>query len=108
MSIQDELQIILQKRSGIDSEDSYSLTNCWKEETELLAKDISATIDFLDHESTGDQFSWISEIYDDLVEKTQSKALIDCFYRNAKRFPEETSRYYLLSAIKSSEDFLLE
>ena len=51
---------------------------------------------FLDHDCTGEQFVWISEIFDDLVEKSQSKALIECFYRNAKRFPEETSKYYLM------------
>ena len=105
--IQDELQKLLQKRAEIHPEDYYNKGKCWEEETELLSRDLDATIYFLDHDCTGEEFVWISEIFDDLVEKTQSQALIDCFYRNAKRFPKETAQYYLLSHIRMAEDFLL-
>ena len=106
--INDELQKLLQKRDQIHPEDYYHIEKCCNEEIELLSKDITATIDFLDHECTGDQFVWISEIFDELVEKSQSRALIECFYRNAKRFPKETSEYYLMRAIKIAEEFLME
>ncbi len=106
--IQDKLQEIIQKLYRLDPEDAYGIEQCWKEEVELLGKDINATINFLDHKCTGEQFVWISEIFDDLVEKSQSKALIECFYRNAKRFPKETERYYLMRHIKMAEEFLME
>jgi len=54
--IQNELQEIIQKRDSLESEDYWNIEKCWKEEVELLSKDINATIDFLDHECTGEQF----------------------------------------------------
>ena len=108
MMIQEKLQEIIQKIERLDPEYDYGIKQCWKEEIELLTRDINATIDFLDHECTSEQFVWISEIFDELVEKTQSRALIECFYRAAKRFPKEASDYYLIRHIKMSEDFLLE
>lgn len=106
--IKDELSKLLQKRESIEPEYDYGIDKCCEEEIELLTRDINATIDFLDHECTGEQFVWISEIFDDLVEKTQSRALIECFYRTAKCFPKEESQYYLISNIKIAEQFLLE
>ena len=49
----------------------------WKEETELFSKDISKTIDFVLNECSDIEFTWLGEIFSDIVEKTNSKEFVD-------------------------------
>lgn len=79
---------------------------CCKEEVELLAEDIPSTIEYFQNECTEDEFSWISEVIDDLAEKTRSRELIECYKKLMEKFPEEAKRYHVAFCIECAEDFL--
>ena len=94
------------KRIQTDDEWEEAVEECWQEETSILTEDISKTINFLDHECTADEFSWLSEIFDRVAEKTQSQEFIDCLYRVAQKFPEECATYNIMSFIADAENRL--
>ena len=52
------------------------IDKCWEQEIAILSEDIPSSIHFLKNDCTEDEYSWISEIIDDLAEKTGSKELI--------------------------------
>ena len=72
----------------------------------LLKEQILETIYFIGNNCTADDFSWLSEIFDEIVEKTKSKDFIDCIKETAKKFPEECSKYNIRGSIESAEGYL--
>ena len=69
----------------------------------LLTEDINKSIDFLENDCTADQFSWISEVFDEIAEITQSHAFIEALKKLSVKYPEETKKYNILSFIESAE-----
>ena len=97
---------VLKKRDETHDEYDYGVEMCNKEEIQILSEDIPSTIEYLQNECTADEFVWISEIIDDLAEKTRSRALIECYKCLMAKFPEEAKRYYVAFCIECAEDFL--
>lgn len=97
---------IIQKRSEIHSEWYTEIEKTWDEMIALFSKDIKKTILFIKTECTGDEFVWLSEIFEEIAEQTQSKCFINCLYETAKKFPKETEQYNIISFIDDAADVL--
>ena len=97
---------VLKRRDETHNEYDYGLEMCWREEVEILSEDIPSTIEYLKNECTADEFVWISEIIDDLAEKTRNRELIECYKSLMGKFPEESKRYHVDFCIECAEDFL--
>ena len=82
------------------------IEKCWRKEIEILSEDIESTIRFLKNECTNDEYSWISEIIDDLIEVTRSRELLDCYKELMLKFPEECKIYNIKESIEYAKDFL--
>nr|MDK8582778.1 hypothetical protein [Lactobacillus iners] len=67
---------VLKELNETEIEYDYGIEMCWKEEVEILSEDIPSTVEYLKNECTADEFVWISEIIDDLAEKTRSRELV--------------------------------
>lgn len=76
--ITEEIRAVIGQRSEIPFQWENLIEQCWKEETEILSRNINDTIYFLENECTADEFSWLSEIFDDVAEKTRSRKFVDC------------------------------
>ncbi len=101
-----EIRAVIAKRASIPDIWENFIEQCWKEETEILSRNISDTIDFLENECTADEFSWLSEIFDDVAERTQSREFVDCLYRIADKYSEESAKYHIVENLKYAEDAL--
>ena len=112
MNLAAELREVLKLRDQIEEEsqgnDYAGIEKCWKREVELLTADMNETLLYLDNECTADEFSWISEVVEDVAEITQSKRFIDALRRLAEKYPEETKEYNIISFIDSAEAGILE
>lgn len=97
---------IIQKRSEIHLEWYTEIEKTWDEMIALFSKDIEKTILFIKTECTGDEFVWLSEIFEEIAEQTQSKDFINCLYETAKKFPKETEQYNIISFIDDAADVL--
>ena len=53
------------------------IEECWRQEISILSEDIPGTIIFLKTECTASEYSWISEVIDDLAAQTQNRELIE-------------------------------
>lgn len=98
-----EFRKVIQERIECSDEWTYGVEHCWKKEIEILSEDIPSTIEFLLTECTADEFSWISEVIDDLAVKTQSKDLIACYRSLMEKFPEECQAYNIARSIEYAE-----
>lgn len=100
--IKERIIPILEEREGLDEWD-YGIEQNHKKLISLFTEDINKSIDFLDNDCTADQFSWLSEVFDEIAEITRSKAFIEALKRLAVKYPEETKTYNIMSFIESAE-----
>ena len=105
MDVQKFKEVIRRHKETHDEYD-YGVEMCNKEEIQILAEDIPSTIEYLKNDCTADEFVWISEIIDDLAEKTRNRELMECYKSLMGKFPEESKRYHVDFCIECAEDFL--
>lgn len=101
---------VIQERRRIANEcyDEWAdgIEKCWKQEIEILSEDIASTIEFLQKDCTADEYSWISEIIDDLAEHTKSRELVQVYKSIMNRYPEECKTYNIADCIQYAENIL--
>ena len=106
MKIKDEYAKLVAQRENIEHIVDWENEPVIKATIQLFTANLQETIDFLDNDCTADQFSWMSEVFDDISEKLQSWEFIDALRRTAAKFPEETREYNVLSFIETAEGML--
>ena len=97
-----EFREIIKKRASIDDEWYTEIEKYWEKMTELFSKDINKTIQFLDV-CTADEFSWLSEIVEDIAKRSHSKEFVAALRKTADKYPEETKEYNIVDFIESAE-----
>ncbi len=95
MTSTDKIRAIIQERAATNDEWQAGVERCWAELTRALTEDIDATRRFLLEDCTADEASWVSEVYDDIVLKTQSREYIDLLRKSIERFPEEAEKHHM-------------
>lgn len=110
MNIKEKMKTIISEREriSIETQDEwdYGIEQCRKKEIEILSNDITDTISYLLNECSANEFSWISEVFDEVAEKTQSSEFINTLYKLVLKFPEETKKYNLISCVESAKSLL--
>jgi hypothetical protein len=106
----EEFRKVIQRRIYVEEisrgEWAEGIEDCWKKEIEILSEDIPSTIEFLKTDCTADEFSWISEVIDDIVDKYPSKELVEGYKSLMTKFPEECSKYNIAGVIEICENIL--
>lgn len=102
-----EIRAAIKKRIVTDDEWDYGVKKCWDKEIEILSRNMDDTIYFLENDCTGEEFAWLSEIFDDVAEKTQSREFVNCLYKTAQTYPQETKEYHIDQIIRYAEGTLL-
>lgn len=97
-----EFHEIIKKRASIEEEWYTEIEKCWEEMVNIFSTNISNTILFLDV-CTADEFSWLSEIFEDIAKKTHSKDFIAALRKTSDKYPEETQQYNIIDFIDSAE-----
>ncbi|MBQ7529859.1 hypothetical protein IJT10_08200 [bacterium] len=106
--ITEEIRAAIDKRISTNDEWAYGVEQCYKEEINILSRNIEDTINFLENECTADEFSWLSEVFDDVAQKTQSRKFVSCLNKIANKFSEECKKYRIDRAIQYAEEALIE
>lgn len=91
----EEIRAVIKKRMATDDEWDYGVKQCWKEEVELLSRDINDTISFLENNCTDEEFSWLSEIFEDVAKRTQSREFVNCLHCIAEKYPNICRKYHI-------------
>ena len=106
MLIGEKYAALIAEREKIEGDIDYDSNPIIKEMIDLLAEDINATVSFLNNECSESQFIWMSEIFDEIAEKTKSKDFIEALRRVAKKHPEAVEKYNLEYFIASAEEYI--
>lgn len=85
--INEKMTTVLQTRSRLHIEDSMGIQKCWDEIVEILATDELSTINYL-NECTEQDIYFISEVFEDISERLQSKKFIKCLRALDKKYPQ--------------------
>ena len=97
-----EFHAILKKRSAIEEEWYTEIEKCWEEMTNIFSQDINKTILFLEI-CRADEFSLLSEVFEDIAQNTHSRDFIAALRKTAKKYPAETQHYNIVDFIESAE-----
>lgn len=84
---------IINKRIATDDESQNEVDQCWEELSTALACDYEAARKFLLEDCTADEASWVSEVYEEIIEKTQDERYLELLRKSVARFPEENKEY---------------
>ena len=85
--IKDKMDEIIAERRDKYIQDGYGIEKCWNGMVDLLSKNIQETIMYLEDCSKEDLY-YVSEVFEDVAEKLQSKDYIECLRQLDKKFPE--------------------
>lgn len=98
------------KRIAIETQDEwdYGIEQCWKKETEILTRNLTKTINFIENECDDNTFCWIGEVFDDVAEITQSKEFVAAIKRRAEKVVDDEERRSVEIDVKFAEDKLYE
>ena len=96
----------LSMRPKIFDECYWQLDEYNEEFSSAMSNNLSETLNFIKNDCTADDFSWLSEIFDEIAEKTKSREFIDCIKETANKFPEECAKYNIAGSIESAEGYL--
>ncbi len=91
-----EIKAIVAERKRISEEtqDNWDdgIQMCWDRFVAIFTKDIDEGIRVLENECEPDETYWISEIFEDIAAKTQSKEFIAAIHRIQDKMPEEVKK----------------
>ena len=101
---------VIKQRENVE-EISYGewadgIEECQKKLIEILSEDIPSTIDFLNTECNATEYSWISEVLEDVIEKKPCSELVQCYKTLMAKFPEECETYNIAGCIEGAEAIL--
>ena len=82
------------------------IEKCQKHLTELLVEDMKSTIAYISDECTSNEYIWISEVLDDIIELAPSKDFLRSFSGLKAKYPDEYSSYHIEESIQSAESIL--
>ena len=97
---------IIKQRKETDNEWAYGVEQCCKKEIEILSEDIPSTIEFLKNICTAEEYSWISEVIDEVVDKNPNKELVDCYRALMTKYPEEYETCKIAGVVEICESIL--
>lgn len=100
------LHFLCALRNKIGLENDWQTEQWWEHVSDFASEHIAETIKFIKEDCSADEFSTLSEIFDDIAQKTNSKDFIDVLKETAKKFPEEFAKYNIQGAIESAEGYL--
>ena len=82
----------------VESEENYWVEDYWKSTIKLFTTDVNATIKFLQNDCDDEELYFLSEIFEEIVEQTQSKELVSVL---RSRLAKVTSGNYDQQSFKS-------
>ena len=102
----DEFREIIKKRASVDDEWYSEIEKYWKEMTELFSADLSKTIEFL-NVCTADEFSWLSEVIEDIAKKHTVKNSLPHSEKQQINFPKKHNNTILLTSLTQQNVLLM-
>lgn len=86
--------------------DEYYEESVWKSEVDAICTDLPAAIDFILSECTDEEFQWLSEVFDDVMDKTLSIDFLNCLRERVQMIESGELKAELLEDIKTAAEYV--
>ena len=96
----------IKKRAMVDDEWDYGVRQSWETTLSIISENFDEIIDFIENDCTADEFSWLSEIYNEIIDIFPSERIIEALRKTADKYPEEVEKYNLIYCIDEAEEHL--
>ncbi len=80
MDFKEKFKNVIKELKELDVNNDFTHNELWKKELKIVTEDINETINYLKAECTADEFSWLSEIFKEIVEICPSQEFVDELY----------------------------
>lgn len=84
--VNEKMKIVLETRRILHIEDAMGIQKCWTQIVEILSLDELSTIKYL-NECIEQDIYLISEVFEDISERLQSKKFIKCLRELDEKYP---------------------
>lgn len=87
--ITEKIRKAIAQRATVNDEWDYGVQQSQKAILSIISESPDDTIHFIENECTADELSWLSEIYDQMIDIFPSQRLIEALRKAADKYPEE-------------------
>ena len=94
------------QRSSVDDEWEYGVQQSWSNILAIISENLEDTVCFIEHNCTGDELSWLSEVFNEIIDIFPTKRIIDALRKAAEKYPAEVKKYHINSCIDEAEGHL--
>jgi len=86
--------IVERKRIADETMDNwdYGIEQCHEKILAMITGNLQEGLSFLENECSPDDIYWISEMFDEIATKTQSKEFIEAIHRIHDKMPEDIKK----------------
>ena len=103
-----KFKLAIKAREQTDDEWTEEVQKCQSNLVDIICEDMDSSIQYLFAGCTADEFSWLSEVFDDIVSRFPRKDFIESLRFLARKYPDETATYNIVPFIDSAEELLSE
>lgn len=75
-----------------ENENNYWIEDYWKAAVEMFTKDTAAAVSFLQNDCDDEELFWLSEIFEEIAEQTQSREFISALRCRLAKVTRENYR----------------
>lgn len=86
--------------------DDYYEESVWQAEVDAICSDMVAPISFILAECTGEEFVWLSEVFDDVMDKTRSSAFLDCLRQRVQSVENAEWKQTILEDVRTAAEYI--
>ncbi len=102
----EKLRKAIANRASTDDEWDYGVQQSWKEVLAIISESLDDTVNFIENDCTSNEFSWLSEIYNKIIDIFPSQKIITALRKTASKYPDEVEKYNLNYCIDEAEGYL--
>lgn len=96
----------IKQRASVDDEWDYGVKESWKNVLTTMSESFEDTISFIEDDCTSDEFSWLSEIFNEIIDIFPNTRVIEALRKTAKKYPNEVEGYNIGFCIDEAEEHL--
>lgn len=85
---------------------NYDPQYWWDQEAELFASDIEKGIEFIQNECSDEELYWLSEVFIDIIEKSQSLELLAALQKRSEKVSDAEKKNDIDNEIQYSRSLI--
>lgn len=78
----------------------------WEKEVAAITDDLKTAIEFIDADCSNEEFYWLGEVFEDIMDKTRSADFLACLRRRVQRVENPEWKAEILEDIRTAAECL--